>query len=135
MARLQIKRQIHQMDLTPRSPTKPLRITLPPFTAIFLLDNPTGELLTHHRSKTRKQDQHLGDDLVVEDDFSVERGLSGGEAFFCREFLRLSDMFNCFAEVFFSRLVSLSGEVFLDFFGADFSEELAGLPLFLAKYV
>lgn len=73
----------------------------------------------------------LGDDLVVEDDFSVERGLSGGEAFFCREFLRLSDMFNCFAEVFFSRLVSLSGEVFLDFFGADFSEELAGLPLFL----
>ena len=56
MARLQIKRQIHQMDLTPRSPTKPLRITLPPSTAIFLLDNPTGELLTHHRSKTRKQD-------------------------------------------------------------------------------
>ena len=59
MARLQIKRQIHQMDLTsrsPTSPTKPLRITLPPSTVIFLLDSLTGELLKHHRSKTRKLD-------------------------------------------------------------------------------
>ena len=65
MARLQIKRQIHQMDLTPRSPTKPLRITLPPFTAIFLLDNPTGELLRTVDTPQRQNEKTRSRTLVM----------------------------------------------------------------------
>ena len=49
--------------------------------------------------------------------------------------LRLFDEFSSLAEVFLSGLGSFSGDAFLDFFEADFSVELAGLPLFLPKRI
>lgn len=83
---------------------------------------------------------HLGDDLVTEDNFSADTkgerfsGLFEGDgAFFGWDSLRFFDEFSSLPDVFSSLLALFSGDSFLDFFEADFSDELAGLPLFLMK--
>lgn len=80
--------------------------------------------------------------MAAEDNFSADTngerrcGLLGGDGdddFFCLDSLRLFDEFSSLADVFLSDFAFLSGDSFLDFFADVFSDELAGLPLFLMK--
>ena len=78
--------------------------------------------------------------MVVEVNFSADTkgerrcGLFAGDgAFFVRDSLRLFEVFSSLVDVFFSDLVFFSGVSRLDFFVADFSDDVAGLPLFLKK--
>ena len=79
---------------------------------------------------------------MTEDKFSADTngerfsGLFEGEgAFFAGDSLSLCFFaeFNSLPDFFPSHLLSFSGDSFLDFFEADFSDDLEGLPLFLQK--
>lgn len=85
---------------------------------------------------------HLGEDLVTEDNFSADtkgerfsRLFEGDGAFFASGSLSLRFFaeFSSLPDFLSSHLVSFSGDSFLDFFEADFSDDLGGLPLFLKK--
>jgi len=79
---------------------------------------------------------------VTEDNFSADtkgerfsRLFEGDGAFFAGDSLSLRFFaeFNSLPEFLSSRLVSFSGDSFLDFFAEDFSDDFGGLPLFLQK--
>lgn len=78
--------------------------------------------------------------MVTEDNFSADtkgerfsRLFEGDDAFFAWDSLCFFAESSSLPDVLPSHLASFSGDSFLDFFEADFSDDLGGRPLFLKK--